>query len=149
MTSPTSLTVEIDAPVETVFDTVAHIQNYAKAVPHIVKTELLGDVESGVGMRFRETRRMGKREATTELEVTEYVPNERVRMVADAGGAIWDSIFSVRARPGGTTMTLEMDARPYKLLPKLMIPLFAPFMRKAVDKDMAAVKAYCEQLSRA
>lgn len=145
MTSPTSITVEIDAPIETVFDTVAHIHNYAKAMPHIVHTEVLGDVESGVGMRFRQTRRMGKREATTELEVTEYVPNEHVRMVADSGGAIWDSIFTLRPRDGGTTLTLHMDARAYKLLPKLIIPLFGPLMRKAVHKDMAALKAYCER----
>lgn len=44
-----------------------------------VNVLFLTDSEKGVGTKFRETRMMGKREAGTELEVTEYVPNERVR----------------------------------------------------------------------
>ena len=40
-------------------------------------------------------------EATTELEVTEYVENDHVRMVADSHGTIWDTVFSVKEQTGG------------------------------------------------
>ena len=38
-----------------------------------------------------------------------------------------------------------MDARAHKLPPKLMNPLIKGMVQKAVEKDMDAVKAYCER----
>lgn len=135
---------QINAPVDQVFDTIAHIENFAKAVPHIVSTEFLGDTRSGVGTRFRETRRMGKREVSNELEVTEYVANDRVRIVTDSHGAIWDTLFSVQERDGGTELAMVMDGRPYTFLQRLLVPLMSGMVRKAVVADMNAVKQYCE-----
>ena len=37
-----------------------------------------------------------------------------------------------------------MDARPYKLLAKLTTPLTKGMFRKAIEKDMDAVKVYGE-----
>ena len=42
-------------------------------MPDVVKIEMLSDTTSGVGTRFLETRLMRGKEATTELEVTEYL----------------------------------------------------------------------------
>ncbi len=75
----------IHAPVDLVFRTVSDINNFSKAIPHIVSAEILSDTKSGVGTRFRETRLMNGKEATTELEVTEFVDNDRVRIVAELG----------------------------------------------------------------
>jgi len=142
----TTVTRHIAAPVATVFDTVAHIENFSKAVPHIVNVEFLSDVRSGVGTRFRETRLMNERQASTELEVTEYVDNERVRIVGDAGGTVWDTVFTVaRSDAGGTVLEMVMDARAYKPLAKLMNPLIKGVVRKAIEKDLDAVKSYCER----
>ena len=83
----THVETRIHAPVDEVFRTVADIHNFATAVPEIVDVEFLSERRSGVGTRFRETREMGSRSASTVLEVTEYVENERVRLVSEAGGA--------------------------------------------------------------
>ena len=91
----TTVSRTIKAPSAAVFETVAQVDNYTKAVPDIVEVEYLSEQHMGVGTRFRETRLMGKRKASTELEVTEYVPNERVRLVSDQGGTIWDTVFTV------------------------------------------------------
>lgn len=136
---------QIDAPIDRVFDTVAHIENFAKAVPDIIDVEILNDVQNGVGARFRETRRMNGRDAATELTVTEYVPNERVRLVSDAGGAIWDSLFTLTPKSGGVFLVLEMSARPRTILARLTTPLLMGVVAKAVAKDMDAVKQFCEQ----
>ena len=141
----TEVTRTIEAPIESVFETVAHIQNFKKVVPDIVNVEFLTDQETGVGTKFRETRMMGKREASTVLEVTEYVPNERVRMVADQGGTIWDSIFTTTpAGDGKVELRMTMDANAYKFAAKLINPMIKGFVQKAIEKDMDAVKAYCE-----
>lgn len=135
----------IHAPIETVFDTVAHIENYSNAIPQIVDVEFLSDVRSGVGTRFRETRLMGRAKASTELEVTEYVENDHIRLVTDTHGTVWDSVFTVKpAAGGGVELTLVMDANAHKFLAKLMNPLVRGVIRRALEKDMDAVKAFCE-----
>ena len=115
----TLLSRTIDAPIEKVFDTVAHIENFSKAVPDIIKVEFLSDRHSGVGARFRETRRMGKREASTELEVTEFVQNDHIRFVSDAGGIIWDTVFTTTpASGGGVQLNMVMNAEPTSCWPR-------------------------------
>ncbi len=135
----------IRAPVERVFDAVAHIENFQHISPDIVKVEFLTEQRRGVGTRFRETRRMGKREGCTELEVTEYVENEHIRLVADQGGTIWDSSFTTKDQGDGTTeLAMAMEARPHKLLAHLVAPLFVRLTRKFVEQDLDAVQAHCE-----
>ena len=140
-----SVTRNIQAPKAEVFETVSKIENFSKAVPDIVEVEFLSEARSGVGARFRETRLMGKRKASTVLEVTEYEENERIRLASDAGGTIWDSVFTVREEGDQTALELTMEARPYKLLAKLMMPLMKGILNKALAADMDAVKAYCEK----
>lgn len=137
---------EIGAPVSTVFATIADPVNYTKAVPQITRVEFLTDQRSGVGTRFRETREMRGRDAATELEVTEYVLNERVRMVSRASGTVWDSVFAVTSTGdgGATRLDLVMEARPYRLLARVFVPLTKGIVAKAIAGDMDAVKAYLE-----
>lgn len=135
----------IDASVPLVFRTVADPQQFSQALPHIARIEFLSQVKSGVGTRFRETRVMQGREVTTELEVKEYVDNDRIRLVADSHGTVWDTLFTVKAGRGSADLTMTMDATAYRLLPKLLNPLIRGMVQKAVEKDMDAVKPYCEQ----
>ncbi len=134
----------IRAPIEKVFDTIAHIESFSKALPNIVSVEFLTEQRKGVGTRFRETRLMGKRKASTELEVTEYVENERIRLVSDQGGTIWDTVFTVQPAAEGVELKMVMDANAYKLLAKLLNPLIKGMIARFIEKDMDAVKTYCE-----
>ncbi len=137
----------IQAPAHDVFQSVAHIQDFQKVIPDIINVQFVSEQTSGVGTRFRETRLMGKREATTELEVTEYVKNERVRLIADAGGTLWDTVFDFKSQGDETHLTMTMESRPYKLLAKIFNPLIGPMIKGAVGKDMDAIKRYCEAAS--
>lgn len=87
---------------------------------------------------------MGKREMKTELDVTEYVENERIRMVADSHGTVWDTVFTVEPVDGKTRLRIAMDARPHKLLPKLLNPLMQGMFRKGMAKHLEVVAAWCE-----
>ncbi|MCH8873239.1 SRPBCC family protein [candidate division KSB1 bacterium] len=138
-------TRSINAPIDLVFKTVSDINNFSKAIPDIINVEFLSDVKSGIGTRFRETRLMNGKEAMTELEVTEFVENDHVRMVTDSHGAVWDSVFTVKRVDGHTELTLVMDARPHKFMQKMMIPMIKGMISKALEKDMDAVKTYCEK----
>ncbi len=138
-------TRSINAPIDLVFKTVSDINNFSKAIPDIINVEFLSDVKSGIGTRFRETRLMNGKEAMTELEVTEFVDNDHVRMVTDSHGAVWDSVLTVKRVDGHTELTLVMDARPHKFMQKMMIPMIKGMITKALEKDMDSVKAYCEK----
>lgn len=142
--SQTRISRTIAASADRVFRTIADVREFSAAVPEIVGVELLSEKRAGVGTRFRETRRYGKREVTTELEVTEHEKNQRIRIVSDTGGTVWDSLFTVRAADGGTQLELVMDARPHGLLARITTPLMRGVIRKAIERDMDAVKAYCE-----
>ena len=137
----------IAAPMDVVFRTVADINRFSQVVPQIVRIEFLSDVRSGIGTRFRETRLMNGQEMSTELAVTEYVENNRVRIVSDAGGTVWDTVFMVLPAGSSTELTLVMEARPYKLRARITTPLIAGAVRKAIEQDMDAVQAFCERAS--
>ncbi len=142
----TELSRTVDAPTGVVFSTIADISNFSRAVPHIEHVEFLSEAKWGVGGRFRETRLMGSTRATTELEVTEYVQDERVRLVSDQGGTVWDTTFTVEPGPDGrgARLVMVMEARPYKLVAKLVTPLMKRVIAKAIAADLDAVKAYAE-----
>ena len=134
----------IHAPVEQVFDAVAKIENFAEIVEAIESVEFLSEEKVGVGARFRETRRMGKRLASTELEVTEYVENDYVRIVSDAGGTIWDTVYRCTPDGSSTRLEIDMDARPQSLKSRLMLLLIMPMVRKGMTKHLKSLKEYCE-----
>ena len=71
--------------------------------------------------------------------------NERVRMVADSHGAIWDSTFQIIPQGDSTLLAMTMHAKSYKLMARIMNTLFRGMIAKAVERDMDFVKAYCEQ----
>lgn len=143
-----TVTMTIAAPVEQVFETIADIRSFKRAIPHIIDIQFLSEARRGVGTRFRETREIKGKESTTELEVTEYEPNERLRMVTDSHGTIWDSVWALRDVPGGTELTLTIDAKAHQLMAQLMNPMVMPAIRKAVASDLELVKAYCERAQR-
>ena len=143
-----TVTRRIDAPADVVFRTVAHVEQFSEAVPHILRVEFLSEAKSGVGARFRETRMMMGSEASTELEVAEHVENERVRIVSEAGGALWDTVFTVVPDGEGTELKMVMDARPRTTSARMTLPLIIGAVRKAVEQDMDAVKSFCERPAR-
>lgn len=134
----------INAPLELVFQAIGSAEEFAKVIPDVVKIEFLSNVHSGVGTKFRETRIMKGKEAATELEVTEYVENERIRLVSDTFGTIWDSVFTVSHEGDATKLTLTMDAEPQSLTAKLSLPMMKGMISKALEQDMDTVKMHCE-----
>ena len=144
-----TVTRGINAPVDLIFKAVSDIEQLPEVVPEVVKTEFLSEVRSGMGTRFRETRLMNRKESVTELEVTEYVANDRVRMIADSHGTVWDSVFTVKAIVAKSELTLTMDAKAYKLIPRLLNPFLKGLFKKGLEKHMDEVKAYCEKRVRA
>lgn len=87
---------------------------------------------------------MNGRVASTVLEVTEYEENEKVRIVSDTGGAVWDTLFTTRPSDTGTELGMVMEARPHTLLARISTPMVKGMVARAIEADLEAVKEYCE-----
>ncbi len=143
----TSAVRDIEAPVNVVFSAITDVEKFTEKSPDIVRIEVLSDVRSGVGLRFRETRKVRGRESSTELRLTEYIENSRARFVADQGGVIWDTVFTVEPAGSGARLGLVMEARPHSFAARLTTPFIMGMVGKVVEHDMDAVKAYCESVA--
>jgi len=154
LAAPRSHTVRasrtIVSPIENVFGTLANVEEFATAVPHIIKVDFLSDKKQGLGTRFCETRIMNGKEAMTALEITEFAENRLVRYLSDAGGTIWDTIFQVEEveveeSENQTEMSMRMEAIPKSLFAKILVPMILGVISKAVEDDMDSIKQYCEK----
>jgi hypothetical protein len=140
-----TVTRSINAPIDLIFKSISDISNLPKTNRDIVNIEFISDIKSGVGTRFIETRLMNGKESKTELEITELVENEHIRVVADSHGTVWDSVFTVKSSGDQVVLKLAMDARAHKLLPRLLNPLMKGLYKNGLEKHMDAVKTFCEE----
>ncbi len=134
----------IKAPLEMVFLGVSNVRNFASMLPHVVNVEFLTDRQSGAGTRFRETRVIDGAEYTNELEITEYVENQHVRIVTSSHGTVWDSFFTVAETDRITTLDLNLTGKTRQLLPMFINPLARTTIRNAIDRDLEMVKKALE-----
>ena len=65
-------TIVIERPVEEVFDFATDVANAYLFLPGVTKVEMLTGSEMKSGARFRETRRVGRKEHTAVIEIVEH-----------------------------------------------------------------------------
>lgn len=140
----TQATRILRASPEQVFEAISNVENLPQTNPEIVTVELLTLQRSGKGTRFRETRRMGKRQLVGDYEITAYDAPKRMRVVTDNHGTIWDTVFHVRPVPEGAELELVMDARAHSLVPRLLNPLMKGLFAKGLEAHLDALQDYLE-----
>jgi uncharacterized protein YndB with AHSA1/START domain len=148
----TGITVSrvVNAPVGEVFRAFTDFANAAQHVSGIERVEMLTDGPVGVGTRFKETRIMFKKEATEEMEVTEYEVPERCVLAAHSCGSDYRSEFRFAAEGSGTRVTFLFEARPVSFFAKLFAPLgklMMGTMVKMIEKDIDDLQAKVERKS--
>ena len=137
----------VNAPVEKVFDVFSDISQAENRIEGITKIEMLSDVTSGVGTRWRETRILFGREATEEMEISAYSPNQSYEVVAESRGMKYHSIYRFTPSADGTQVEMVFSGTATTLATRLMSLLgflFQGATRKALEADMVALKKVCE-----
>jgi hypothetical protein len=87
---------------------------------------------------------------TLEFDVIDYIENERVQIINEIHGTRWDSVITLTPSSACTTLTMRMETKTRPLVPRLLMPfMLRLFIRKAVEKDFDAVRAFCEEKSAA
>lgn len=141
------LSVQVNAPVERVFAIFSDVQKSEEWVKGITKLEMLSDVTSGVGTRWRETRIMFGKEATEEMEISAYEPNKSYEVTAENMGMNYHTLFTFTPSGDGTRVEMVFTGTPTTLTARLMGLLMVFFVgatRKALQEDMEQLKAVAE-----
>ena len=145
---PITASKHFNAPLETVWEVMADLENAADRIQAIVKLEVLTDGPVGQGTRFRETRIMFKKEATEEMEVTVWDPPNSYTTEADGCGCHYTTVINCESDGDGTRVTMSMSIVPTSTFGKIMSALMGWMMKgagaKAFAKDLEDLKAFVE-----
>ncbi len=140
---------DVAASPDCVFELATDIPNCVQNIEQITKVEILTDGPVGLGTRWSETRLMGKREATCELEISAWEPPRMYAVRSVAGGIQWDTDVVMEATGAGTRFSMSMDTKPVSFGGRLSLPLFKLFMRKmmtgCLQSDLDQIKALAER----
>lgn len=125
----------------------AHAQEW---MPDLVDIEPLDEEPLHVGYRWRETRRLGRRHATSTIEIVElHGPDQgeapfRYAARSDAMGI--DALYRYTFTPDGegTEVRLEAEVRPRNLLARLLVPMIVRAMESADGDQLQRLKEALE-----
>ena len=138
----------IQAPIDRVFDVFSDITRIEERISGITKVDILSDTTGGIGTRWRETRIMFGQEATEEMEISAFRPNQSYEVVAASRGSEYHTIYTFTEQNGGTLVEMIFSGKAVSFMAKLMMPLaslMSGTARKALEADMDELKAICEQ----
>lgn len=144
----------IDTDAETLFGVVGDGGRHGDAIPEVASVEFETETTSGLGARFRETRRLKGLQAlvarlagmtSTLTECTDFVANERVRYTSEAGGTLWHTVYTLTpVDDGRTRLEVRLETEPYTRMGRLGPPLMRKGLLDGTTNDLDAIKAYCE-----
>lgn len=136
--------IEVDAPVETTFATFSDFEHGAELLADVELIQMVSGGPTGVGTRWRETRRSFRRSQTEEMWVTEFEPPHHFVVEADSRGTHYRSRYGFKPlSPQVTHVTLEFEAEPVSAAAKCAAPIAFLFKRssaKAFRKDLEQLK---------
>jgi uncharacterized membrane protein len=127
-------TIEIDAPVDVVFDYVANPHNALTYMAQFTKFDPKGEPERGLGAKVEASGTFMGVTYKTELEITEYEENARL-VSSSTDGVKSCSIWSFKPNEkGGTDVTFSSEyTLPGK---KLGLLLDKMIMRKDIEQNI-------------
>src|SRR5262247_1500316 len=129
---------------------ITNIENASELISGIEDIEVLEKPATGlVGLRWRETRMLFGKPATTEKWITEAAENQFYKTRAESDGFVFLSTTSISESSGGTTLTSSHVTEPQSIVARLMsIPmglLFKGVAKKALLQDLNDMKAAVER----
>jgi uncharacterized membrane protein len=134
--------IQINVPVEKVFDYLADQKSQPDWIPSMV--EVWDTSEPAVGSTFKWKYKMAGVLLEGETEVTELVQNKRLRTVSK-GAVSSDWLFLLESENGGTELELTIDYTiPVPVLGKVAEKIMLKRNEKEADLAMENIKATLE-----
>jgi carbon monoxide dehydrogenase subunit G len=138
------ITHTLPAPPERAFQGLTNLENADAWMPDLIRIERLDDAASGVGSRWRETRKLYGKESTEELEVTAFEPPSRFGLRIDgsrgsSGSGIYTFDYNLSPDGGGTRVVLDASISGVSRVREWLVRLFSGMYRKMMAKDLEAL----------
>ncbi|MCI0342051.1 MAG: SRPBCC family protein [Planctomycetales bacterium] len=136
-------------PPDAVFRAATDLDRMGEWMQGLVRIERLTQGPIAVGSRWREVRKMFGKEAAEEFEVTHLEPGRRLDLFVDGKkGASGRGEFRFRhdflPDGSGTRLVLSGEITGMGCMGAVFGPLMAGMFRKAIRKDLAALKKRVE-----
>lgn len=146
------LSQRVEAPREVVFDVFSDFRSVAERVSGVTRCEVLTEGPIRAGTLYRETREFGGREATEEMEITEFRRPLSYRVEGESCGSRWVCDMRFEPRGSATEVTMEFVTRPASLKGIVMAPvalLMRGMVRRCIQTDLDELKRFIEDGARA
>jgi uncharacterized protein YndB with AHSA1/START domain len=126
-----SFSVTIDAPPETVWPWIGHLDKHADWSPKRYQATLLSGSANSVGSRYRSVGWIpGDRNHANDVEITEVVPLERFALRSADPMGTFESTYTLRRTTSGTEVTFQLVFPPLSGIAALVVPVLFPFVGK-------------------
>lgn len=137
--------VIISKPVDEVFSYAANMDNSMKIMQNVVAIEKLTEGPVQVGAKFKETREIRGRQASSIIEFIEFLPNERYVVQSEANGL--KVIYHYDFKPtvdGGTKVHFQGDIHTTGIVMKLTKPIIRKILKKEDGDHLSQLKKLLE-----
>jgi len=136
--------VEIDRPIEQVFDYVADARNDPRWCPKVLSCDQIEGDGPGAAARYRARHRPSRLKPGAELEiqVTAYERPRRLRWREEDEDGVFDVTYELEPTAEGTRFTQrsEIDWK----LSRLLRPMAARMVPRHVDEQLSELKRVLE-----
>lgn len=152
-----TVSTDVKAPVEKVFEMFTDIEHAAERVSAIKKIEVVSPGAFGLGYRWTETREVMGRLDDAEMEITAFERNRSYTVTHHKGAVLGsgvriDTTFTFEPVSAGTRVSVEFELRPEGLPPATLLPLewaIGGKVRHVLSDDLEELKASVEKVGRA
>lgn len=140
--------ININKPIDLVFDTAVDIKNCANYISGINKIEILSDIQHGKGLMWKETRVLYGKEATEIMEISEFEKNKFYKVIAESHGSKYITLISFKETNEITNIAMKFIIEPQSFFAKIMNFLLGKMIKNSIIKcfkdDLNDIKNYCE-----
>jgi len=136
------LTIHLNRPVEQVFAFLMDIGKLSTWQSNLIKAEQITAGPWHAGSRFREVRRLGRRESEIQGEITVFEPNKRFETKTITKPQVIVS-YSLEAEDGGTKLKHKFVMFTSGLM-RLLEPMIASSIKKDSESDFETLKRILE-----
>ncbi len=137
------VSIHLNLPVEQVFAFLADTSKLSSWQSNLIKNELTTQGPLRVGARFREVRRLGRRESEIQGEITAFEPNKRLETKTTTKPQASVS-YLLNPEQGGTRLKYKFALETSGLM-RLLEPLISGSIRKEQESDFVKLKGILER----
>ena len=136
------VTIHLNRPVEQVFAFLMDTGKLPTWQSNLIKTEKITEGPLRAGSRFKEVRRLGRRESEIQAEITAFEPNKGFETKTLTKPQVTVS-YSLEAENGGTQLKHKFVMLTSGLM-RLLEPLIADSIKKESASDFETLKHILE-----